>query len=154
MFKGDKKRPIHYVNKSLHKRTFVLINTGTIDSNGEHWMGVVINRRTNSSGYFDTFGRTFKGLENTLNNHFDHMHKTRYVVQSENVSTYGLHTIYFIIRMMDLMNRLSYVRSVNVGDYVRFHYDMKDGNHIVKDRDIVKHLSKRFHTNFLMLLKR
>ena len=29
---------------SLHKRTFALISTGTIDSNGEHWMGVVMNK--------------------------------------------------------------------------------------------------------------
>ena len=61
---------------SLHERTFALINTGMIDSNGEHWMAVVMNKRTNSSGYFDSFGRTFKWLENTLNIHFDHLHKT------------------------------------------------------------------------------
>ena len=113
-----------------------------------------MNKRTNSSGYFDLFGRTFKWLENTLNNnHFDHVHKTKHVVQSESVFTCGLHTIYFIIRMMDPMNKLSYVTSVNVGEYFRLHYDTKDGNHIVKDRDVVNHLLRKFHTNFAMLLK-
>ena len=53
-----------------------------------------MNKRTNLSGYFDSFGRTFKWLENTLNNHFDHVHKTKHVVQSESVSICGLHTIY------------------------------------------------------------
>ena len=62
--------------------------------------------------------------------------------------------MYFIIRMMDPINRSSYVRSVNVEEYVRFHYDTKDGNHIIKDRDVVNHLSRKFHTNFAMLLKK
>ena len=139
---------------SLHERTFALINTGTIDSSGEHWIGAVMKKRTNSSGYFDFFGGTCKWLENTLNNHFDHVHKTKHVVQSESVSTCGLHTIYFIIRMMDPMNKSSYVTSVNMGDYVRLHYGTKDGNHIIKDRDVVNHLSRKFHTNFALLLKK
>ena len=56
--------------------------------------------------------------------------------------------------MMDPMNKLSYVTGVNVGEYVRLHYDTKDGNHIIKDRDVVNHLSKKFRTNFAMLLKK
>ena len=61
---------------SLHERTFALINTGMISSNGEHCMGVVMNKKTTSCGYFDSFGRTFDWLENTLNKHFNFVHKT------------------------------------------------------------------------------
>ena len=86
---------------SLHERTFMLINTGTISSNGEHWIGVVMNKKTTLCVYFDSFGRTFDWLENTLNKHFNFVHKTRHIVQSESVWTCGLHTLYFIIRMMD-----------------------------------------------------
>ena len=41
-------------------KTFALINTGELKTNGEHWMAVVINKRTNSCGYFDSFGETFQ----------------------------------------------------------------------------------------------
>ena len=40
----------------LHERTFALINTGNIETSGEHWMGVVMNKYSNSCGYFDGFG--------------------------------------------------------------------------------------------------
>ena len=30
--------------RSLHEKIFALINTGTKASNGEHWMGVIINK--------------------------------------------------------------------------------------------------------------
>ena len=55
--------------------------------------------------------------------------------------------------MMDPINRSSYVRIVNVEEYVRFHYDTKDGNHIIKDRDVVNHLSRKFHTNLAVIKK-
>ena len=34
--------------RSLHERIFALINTGTKQSSGEHWMGLIINHRINS----------------------------------------------------------------------------------------------------------
>ena len=49
---------------------------------------------------------------------------------------------------MDPLNKASYVTNVNVGEYVRVHYDMKEGDTILKDKDIVHHLSKKFKTNF------
>ena len=60
--------------------------------------------------------------------------------------------LYFIIRMMDPFNKSSYIRSVNAGEYIRTHYDTKEDNAILKDKDIINHLSKKFHTNFSMLL--
>ena len=35
---------------------FALINTAESHTGGEHWMGLVINKTTNSSEYFDSFG--------------------------------------------------------------------------------------------------
>ena len=55
---------------------------------------------------------------------------------------------------MDPLNKASYVTNVNVGEYVRVHYDMKEGDTILKDKDIVHHLSKKFKTNFSMLLRK
>ena len=115
-------------------------------------MGVITNKRTNSLGYFDTFGRRFLWLIDTLKKHFNNVHRTRHVVQSEDFSTCGLHVLYFKIRMMDPFNKSSYVRNVNVGNYTRVHYDTKEDNAILKDKDIVRHLSNKFHTNFSMLL--
>ena len=59
--------------------------------------------------------------------------------------------IYFIVRMMDPKNTTKPI--VNVGQYVRDHYDTSSKNASLKDKDIVKHLSKKFKTNFDMLLK-
>ena len=129
---------------SLHKITFALINTGKIDLNGEHWMGVVMNKQAKSSGYFDLFGKTFKLLENTLN--FDHIHKTRHVVQSESVSTCGLHTVHVIIRMMDPMNKSSYVKKFNVLYQIKINrFLTKCLNIAVFDRKIVKFLINLSH---------
>ena len=55
--------------------------------------------------------------------------------------------------MMDPMNKSNYAKTVNVGEYVRIQYNTKEGNPILKDKNIVEHLSKKFHTNFSMLLK-
>ena len=93
-------------------------------------------------------------LINTLKEHSKTVHKTHHVVQAESVSTCGLHSLYFIIRMMDPLNKASYVTNVNVGEYVHVHYDMKEGNMLLKDKDIVQHLSKRFRTKFSMLLRK
>ena len=51
------------------------------------------------------------------------------------------------------MNKSNYAKNVNVGEYVRIHYNTKEGNPILKDKDIMEHLSKKFHTNFSMLLE-
>ena len=82
---------------TLHERMFALINICNIETSGEHWMGVVMNKSSNLCGYFDSFGRNFKWLEETLAKHYKLFHKTRHVVQSETSSTYGLHAIYLII---------------------------------------------------------
>ena len=138
---------------NLHPKCFTLINTGELQSNGEHWMGLVINKRTNSCGYFDSFGCPFVWLEDTLKRCFKHVHKTNHVVQSETASTCGLHTIYFIIRMLNPMDKSIATNNVDVGNYVRKHYDMRSGNAKLKDKHIVDHLSKKFKTNFSMLLQ-
>ena len=44
----------------MYERLFALLNTRSKHSNGEHWMGLVINTRTRYAGYFDTFGCRFK----------------------------------------------------------------------------------------------
>ena len=46
----------------------------------------------------------------------------------------------------------SMTHQVNVSQYVRHHYDTKSNDTHLKDDDIVKHLSKKFNTNFNMLL--
>ena len=81
-------------DNSLHDRTFALINTRVKGSNGEHWMRVIMNKRTNTCGYFDSFDRKFPWLINTLKKHFNNVHGTKYVVQAESVSMCGLHTLY------------------------------------------------------------
>ena len=116
-------------------------------------MGIVMNKETNSCGFFDSFGRNFSWLEDTLKKHFNFAHKTRHVIQSTSSSTCGLHTLYFIIKMVDPMNKSNCAKNVNVGEYVRIHYNTKEENPILKGKDIVEHLSKKCHTNFSMLLK-
>ena len=81
------------------------------------------------------------------------MHITNHVVQAESTQTCGLHTIYFIVRMMDPKNTTKPIVNVNVSQYVRDHYDTSSKNTSLKDKDIVKHLSKKCKTNFDMLLK-
>ena len=127
--------------------TFALINTGSISSSGEHWMGLVINKTTDCCGFFDTFGRNFKWLNDTLLNLFKEVNKTNHVVQTENVQRCGLHTIYFIVRIMNPKGTTNMTRTVNVGQYVRRHYDTH-----LKDEHIVRHLSIKFKTDFNMLL--
>ena len=133
-------------------RVFTLINTGLLASSGEHWMGIVINKNTKCCGYFDSFARGFKWLNGTLHNHFNEVHKTNHVVQSESSQTCGLHTIYFIVRMMNPKDNTMATRTVNVGHYVRRHYDTSSNDAKLKDRHIVNHLSEKFKTNFNMLL--
>ena len=149
-------------DKSIHlnilcnpnPKAFALINTGEVTSNEEHWMRVVINKLTNNSGYFDSFGRRFDWLEEVLKRNFSSMHKTNHVVQSESTQTCGLHTMYFIIRMMDPKDKTLTNQNVNVGEYVRKHYDTKSSNGRLKDTHIVDHLSKKFKTNISMLLSK
>ena len=52
--------------QEVNPRAFALINTAESHTRGEHWMGLMINKTTNSSGYFDSFGRNFTWLNNTL----------------------------------------------------------------------------------------
>ena len=61
--------------------------------------------------------------------------------------------IYFIVRMMDPKNTTKPIVNVNVDQFVRDHDDKSSKNASLKDKDIVKHLSKKFKTNFDMLLK-
>ena len=58
----DELRSVIVNERSLHERIFALINTGNKRSSGEHWMGLVINHRTNNGRYFDSFGRYFRWL--------------------------------------------------------------------------------------------
>ena len=55
-------------NYSLYERVFVLINIGNKESNREHWMGVVMNKCTNTAGYLNSFGRGFLWLMDVLKN--------------------------------------------------------------------------------------
>ena len=56
--------------------------------------------------------------------------------------------------MMDpKKNTTKPIVNINVSQYVRDHYDTSSKNASLKDKDIVKHLSKKFKTNFDMLLK-
>ena len=139
--------------QEINPRAFALINTAESHTRGDHWMGLMINKTTNSSGYFDSFGRNFTWLNDTLHLLFKNVHRTNHVVQAESTQTCGLHTIYFIVRMMDPKNTTKPIVNVNVGQYVRDHYDTSSKNASLKDKDIVKHLSKKFKTNFDMLLK-
>ena len=93
--------------QEVHPWAFALINTAESHTGGEHWMGLVINKTTNCSEYFDSFGRNFTWLNNTLHLLFKNVHKTNHVVQAESTQTCGLHTIYFIVRMMDPKTQLN-----------------------------------------------
>ena len=56
--------------------------------------------------------------------------------------------------MMDNRHKSSsFYKKVNVGEYSRQHYETSNPNATMKDIDIVNHLSKKFKTNFSMLLK-
>ena len=123
---------------------FALINTADSHTGGEHWMGLVINKTTHSSGYFDSFGHNFTWLNDTLHLLFKNVHRTNHVVQAESTQTCGLHTIYFIVCMMDPKNTTKPIVNVSVSQYVRDHYDTSSKNASLKDKDIVKHLSKKF----------
>ena len=109
---------------------------------------------TNSCGYFDSFGRSFDWLNDTLKCHLRNVHKSKYVLQSTSSSTCGLHSIYFIINMMDTRYKsTNFYKYVDIGEYNRKHYETSDPNTSIKDLDIVKHLPQKFNTNFSMLLK-
>ena len=136
----------------VNPRAFALINTGHLSSSGEQWMGLVVNKVTKCCGYFDSFGRYFKWLHEPLKKIFNEVHRTSHIVQAESSQTCGLHSIYFIVRMMNPKDVTNMTRQVNVGQYVRRHYDTKSNDTHLKDDDIVKHLSKKFNTNFNMLL--
>ena len=139
----------------MYERLFALLNTGSKHSNGEHWMGLVINMRTRHTGYFDTFGCRFKWLCDAMEQLFPNkFHRTLYKVQSESSATCGLHTVYFIIRMIDPKNKLKYTETIDVGQYTRSNYDVKEASTKLKDQDIVNHLSRKFKTNFNMLLSK
>ena len=116
-------------------------------------MGLVMNKATDYCGYFDSFGHRFKWLEDTFKIHCKHVHKTKHVVQAENTATCGLHTIYFIIRLMEPGSKSPTNENVDIGECVRKHYDTKSTNARVKDKHVVEHLSKKFCTNFSMLPK-
>ena len=107
---------------SLQHRHYGLINSGTYESHGEHWIGLVVDFSANLCGYFDSFGRSFCWLNNALKTQFKHVHKSKYVLQSSSTSTCGLHSIYFIINMMDKRNETKSYDTVNVGKYNRKHY--------------------------------
>ena len=136
--------------QEVNPRAFALINTAESHTRGEQWMGPVINKTTNFSGYFDSFGRNFTLLNNTLHLLFKNVHKTNHVVQAESTQTCGLHTIYFIVRMIDPKNTTKPIVNVNVGQYVRDHYDTSSKNASLKDKDIAKgHLrSKKVELKF------
>ena len=136
----------------VNMRTFALINTGSISSSREHWMGLIINRTTDCCGFFNSFGQNSKWLNDTLLNLFKEVHKTNYIVQTESAQTCGLYMIYFIVCMMNPKDTMNTTRTINVGQYIRRHYDTKSNDTHLKDEHIIRHLSKKFKTNFNMLL--
>ena len=139
---------------SLQHRHFALVNSGNYEDSGEHWIGLVVDFSNDCAGYFDSFGRSFPWLNNTLQIHFSSVKKSKYVLQSTSTSTCGLHAIYFIINMMDPRNeQFRFYKHIDVGEYNRRHYETSDPNVALKDVDIVDHLSKKFKTNFNILLK-
>ena len=95
-------------------------------------MGLVINKTTDCCGYYDSFGRNFKLLNDTLLNFFKEVHKTNHIVQTESAQTCGLHTIYFVVRMMDPKDTTNMTRTVNVGQYIRRHYDTKSNDTLLE----------------------
>ena len=92
----------------------------------------MINKTTNSSGYFDSFGHNFTWLNNTLHLLFKNVHKTTHVVQAESTQTCGLHMIYFIVHMMDPKNTTKPIVNVSVCQYVRDHYDTSSKKRITE----------------------
>ena len=74
---------------------------------------------------------------------FDNIHKTNHVVQAESSQTCGLYTIYFIVCMMYPKDLTTPTINVNVGQYVRKHYDTTSTNVNLTDKDIMNHLSKK-----------
>ena len=71
---------------------------------------------------------------------FNEVHMTSHVVQAESSQACGLHTIYFIVRMMNPKDITNMTRQVNVGQYVRCHYDTKSNDTHLKDDYIIKYL--------------
>ena len=128
------------IKQYVNPHAFALINMGETNTNGEHWMGLVINKTTNLCSYFDSFGRNFKWLNNALMIIFDNVHKTNHVVQVESSQTCGLHTIYFIVCMMDPKDLTTPTINVNVGQYIRKHYDITSTN---QSSDILQHPQNR-----------
>ena len=86
-------------------------------------MGLIMNKVTKCCGYFDSFGRYFKWLHEPLKKIFNEVHQTSHIVQAESSQTCGLQTIYFIVHMMNPKDVTNMTRQVNVGQYVRRHYD-------------------------------
>ena len=62
---------------SLQPRHYGLINSGNYEDRGEHWIGLVVDFSTNSCGYFDSFGRSFEWLNDTLKCHLRNVHKSK-----------------------------------------------------------------------------
>ena len=56
--------------------------------------------------------------------------------------------------MMNPKDTTNMTRTINVGQYVRRHYNAKSNDATSKDEHIVNHLSKKFKTNFNMLSPR
>ena len=118
---------------SLQPRHYGLINSGNYEDRGEHWIGLVVDFSTNSCGYFDSFGRSFKWLNDTLKCHLRNVHKSKYILQSTSTSTCGLHSIYFIINMMDARYKsTNFYRYVDVGEYNRRHYETSNPSTSIK----------------------
>ena len=51
-------------------------------------------------------------------------------------------------------NKSKYTETIDVGQYTHSNYDIKEASTKVKDQDIVNHLSRKFKTNFNMLLSK
>ena len=98
----------------VNPRAFALINTGHLSSSGEHWMGLVMNKVTKCCGYFDSFGRYFKWLHEPLKKIFNEVQRTSHIVQAESSQTCRLHTIYFIVRMMNPNDVTNIVKLMSV----------------------------------------
>ena len=78
-------------------------------------MDLVINMRTRHAGYFDTFGRRFKWLCDATEQLFpSKFHHTLYKIQSELSATCELHTVNFIICMIDPKNKSKYTKTIDV----------------------------------------
>ena len=69
---------------------------------------------------------------NIKEKHFKTIHRTKHIVQSQATSTCSLHTIYFIIIMMDPLNKTALAKNVNVGQYIRHYYDTKMVMHPIR----------------------